>query len=188
MSDIFREHLDQFVLVFFDDILVYSNDPKEHEQHVRKVLEFLRQHKLFAKKSKCTFCSEKVEYLGFIISKDGVSTDPAKIEAVKNWPLPKNVREVWGFLGLIGWYRIFIPGYARIASLITSFLKKNKLFSWSQAAQEAFILLKEALIFDPILAPWFLKAFSCHNQRKRSSYRRSSEPRKKTHSIWISQA
>ena len=126
-----------------------------------------------------------MEYLGFIISKDGVSTDPAKIEAVKNWPLPKNVREVQGFfLGLTGWYSIFIPGYARIASPITSSLKKNKVFSWSQAAEEAFILLKEALIFYPILAlPDFLKAFSRHNQRKRSVYRRSSEPRKKTHSI-----
>ena len=91
MSDIFREHLDQIVLVFFDDILVYSKDLVEHKQHVCKVLELLCQHKLFAKKSKCTFCSKKVEYLGFIISKAGISTDPAKIEAVENWPLPKNV-------------------------------------------------------------------------------------------------
>ena len=156
----FKEHLDQFVLVFFDDILVYSKDPEEHEQHVHKVLELLRQHKIFAKKNKCTFCSKKVEYLGFIISKDGVSTDPAKIEAVKNWPSPKNVREVRGFLGFTGWYRIFILGYARIASPITSSLKKNKVFSWSQAAEEAFILLKEALISDPILAlPDFSKPF-----------------------------
>ena len=160
MSDIFREHLDEFVLVFFDDILVYSKDPEQHEQHVRRVLELLRQHQLYAKKSKCTFCTEKVEYLGFIISKDGVTTDPAKVEAVKNWPSPKSVTEVRGFLGLTGWYRIFIQAYARIASPITSTLKKNKLFLWTLAAKEAFNLLKEALISDPILAlPDFSKPF-----------------------------
>ena len=160
MSDIFREHLDQFVLVFFDDILVYSKDPAEHEQHVRCVLELLRQHQLYAKRSKCTFCAEKVEYLGFIISKHGVSTDPAKIEAVRNWPSPKSIREVRGFLGLTGWYRVFIPGYARIASPITSTLKKTKVFEWSEDAEQAFLLLKEALISDPILAlPDFAKPF-----------------------------
>ena len=93
-----------------------------------------------------------MEYLGFIISKDGVSIDPTKIEAVKNWPSPKNIREVRGFLGLTGWYLIFIPGYARIASPITSTLKKTKTFAWNEDAEQAFILLKEALISDPILA------------------------------------
>ena len=160
MSDIFREHLDEFVLVFFDDILVYSRNPEEHEQHVRRVLELLRQHQLYAKKSKCTFSSEKVEYLGFIISKDGVSTDPAKVEAVKNWPTPKNIREVRGFLGLTGWYRVFIQFYAKIAAPITSTLKKTKAFIWTPAAEQAFNLLKEALMSDPILAlPDFAKPF-----------------------------
>ena len=160
MSDIFRKHLDDFVLVFFDDILVYSKDPEHHELHVRHVLDLLRQHKLYAKKSKCTFSSEKVEYLGFIISKDGVATDPAKVEAVKNWPSPKNIREVRRFLGLTGWYRVFIPSYARIASPITSTLKKNKVFTWTRSAEEAFNLLKQALISVPILAlPNFAKPF-----------------------------
>ena len=84
MSEIFREHLDDFVLVFFDAILVYSKNEEEHEQHVRRVFQILRQNQLYAKRSKCTFFTEKVEYLGFIVSKDGVSTDPTKIEAVLN--------------------------------------------------------------------------------------------------------
>ena len=160
MSDIFREHLDEYVLVFFDDILVYSKNPEEHEQHVRRVLELLRQHQLFAKKSKCTFCTDKVEYLGFVISKDGVSTDPAKIEAVKNWPTPKNIREARGFLGLAGWYRVFVKSYAKIASPITATLKKTKVFLWTQASEEAFNLLKEALTSAPTLAlPDFTKPF-----------------------------
>ena len=94
MSEIFREHLDDFVLVFFDDILVYSKSEEEHEQHVCRVFQLLHQNHLYAKHSKCTFFTEKVEYLGFIVSKDGVSIDPTKIEAVLNWPLPRNVKEV----------------------------------------------------------------------------------------------
>ena len=124
MFDIFIKQLDEYVLVFFDDILVYSKNVKEHTRHVKNVLELLRQHKLYAKKSKCTFFTQKVEYLGFILSQEGVSTDPTKIEAVKNWPSPKNVREVRGFLGLTGWYRIFIQSYARIASPIMVTRKK----------------------------------------------------------------
>ena len=108
MSDIFREHLDEFSLVFFDDILVYTKDAQQHKQHVRRVLDLLCQHKLFAKKSTCTFLIEKVKYLGFVISNNGVATDPNKVEAMKNWPSPKNVREVWGFLGFKGWYHVFI--------------------------------------------------------------------------------
>ena len=103
---------------------------------------------------------EKVEYLGFIISKDGVATDPAKVEAVKNWPSPRNIYKVCGFLGLIGWYRVFIPSYACIASPITSTLKKNKVFNWTRSPEEAFNLLKQALISNPILAlPDFAKPF-----------------------------
>ena len=98
MSDVFREHLDDFVLVFFDDILVYSKNKDEHQEHLRKVLQLLRENQLYAKRSKCTFFTNKVEYLGFIVSKDGVLTNPAKIKAMVDWPQPKNVRQVHGFL------------------------------------------------------------------------------------------
>ena len=160
MTDIFRKQLDDFVLVFFDDILVYSKDPAEHENHVRQVLQLLREHKLYAKKSKCTFFTEKVEYLGFIVSKDGVSTDPSKVEAVVNWPQPNSVREVRGFLGLTGWYRVFIMSYAKIASPLTSILKKTNYFEWNDKAQASFEKLKDALVNAPVLKlPDFTKSF-----------------------------
>ena len=165
MTDIFHKHLDDFVLVFFDDILIYSKDPAEHENHVRQVLQLLREHKLYAKKSKCTFFSEKVEYLGFVVSKDGVSTDPSKVEAVVNWPQPKSVREVRGFLGLTGWYRVFIMSYAKIASPLTKILKKNNYFEWNAKAQESFEKLKDALVIAPVLKlPDFTKAISSNHR------------------------
>ena len=134
-------------------------NPAEHENHVRQVLQ-LREHKLYAKKSKCTFFTEKVEYLGFVVSKDGVSTDPSKIEAVVNWPQPNSVREVRGFLGLTGWYRVFIMSYAKIASPLTSILKKTNKFEWNDNAQASFEKLKDALVNAPVLKlPDFTKYF-----------------------------
>ena len=105
MTDLFKKELDDFVLVFFDDILIYSENLEDHEQHLRHVLEILRKAKLYAKKSKCTFFKDKVAYLGYIVSKEGISLDPAKVEAVINWPIPRNVSEVRGSLGLMGWCR-----------------------------------------------------------------------------------
>ena len=112
MQDIFKPYLDDFVLVFFDDILVYSKLIEEHEEHVRKVLRLLREHKLYAKKSKCKFFSPHIEYLGFIVLDEGIPVDPAKVKDIIEWPIPKNVSEVHGFLGIIGWYRTFIREYA----------------------------------------------------------------------------
>ena len=94
MQDIFRLYLDDFVLVFFDDNLIYSKSIEEHEEHVRKVLLLLREHKLYAKKSKCKFFSPQIEYLGFIVSEEGISVDPAKVKDIIEWPIPKNVSEV----------------------------------------------------------------------------------------------
>ena len=103
MNDVFREHLDDFVLVFFDDILIYSKNEEEHKEHLQRVLELLRKHQLYAKRSKCTFFTDKVEYLGFIVSKEGVATDLAKIQAIIDWPQPNNVSQVRGFLvSLVG--------------------------------------------------------------------------------------
>ena len=125
MQDIFRPYLDDFVLVFFDDILVYSKTIEEHEEHVRKVLQLLREHKLYAKKSKCKFFSPQIEYLGFIVSEEGISVDPAKVKDIIEWPIPKNVSEVRGFLGITGWYRTFIKDYAVIAAPLIGLLKKG---------------------------------------------------------------
>ncbi|MCO5557579.1 hypothetical protein L7F22_011145 [Adiantum nelumboides] len=125
MQDIFRPYLDNFVLIFFDDILIYSKDKANHEGHVRRVLEILRQHQLYAKESKCTFCSPQVSYLGFIISANGISIDPEKIKDIVEWPQPSSVNEIRGFLGITGWYRIFVKDYALIAAPLTGLLKKG---------------------------------------------------------------
>ena len=108
MQDIFRLYLDDFMLVFFDDILVYSKSIEEHEENVCKVLQLLREHKLYAKKRKCKFFSPQIEYLGFIVSEEGISVDPTNVKDIVEWPISKNVSEVRGFLGITGWYRTFI--------------------------------------------------------------------------------
>jgi hypothetical protein len=104
VQDILRPHLDAFVIVYIDDILIYSQNEAEHMQHVRKVLELLRQHKMYGKISKCEFFKEAVEYLGHIISSKGISTDPKKITTIQDWPQPKNIKELQSFLGLCNYY------------------------------------------------------------------------------------
>ena len=115
MNKVFMEYFRKFVLVFFDDILVYSKDMKEHLQHVKIVLDILRSNRLYAKKSKCSFGVLQVEYLGHIISGDGVSTDPAKVKAVMDWPIPTTLKSLGGFLGLTGYYRKFVRNYGAIS-------------------------------------------------------------------------
>ena len=112
MSDLFRTHLDDFVLVLFDDILIYSKTKKEHEEHLKIVLDILRKEKLYAKKSKCTFFIDKVAYLGYVVSQEGLSLDPKKVEAILNWPTPKNVPKVRSFMGLARWCKIFIKDFS----------------------------------------------------------------------------
>jgi hypothetical protein len=115
MNKVFMEELDKFVVVFIDDILIYSKSVDEHEQHLRVVLEKLRVHKLYAKFSKCEFWLEKVAFLGHILTAEGVAVDPEKVEAVSNWQQPTNVSEIRSFLGLAGYYRRFIEGFSKIA-------------------------------------------------------------------------
>ena len=108
MNRVFRPYLDQFVVVFIDDILVYSRDEQEHEQHLKIVLQTLREKKLYAKLSKCDFWLKEVSFLGHIVSAEGIRVDPAKIEAVVNWKSPRSVTEERSFLGLVGYYRRFV--------------------------------------------------------------------------------
>jgi len=158
-NHIFRHVLRKFVLVFFYDILVYSRSRAEHLDHLAAVFSILRSNQLFAKLSKYAFAIAKVEYLGHLISAQGVATDPAKIKAVQAWPEPQNVKQLKGFLGLSGYYRKFIKGYAHIAQPLTNLLKKGA-FEWTVEAHKAFKSLKAALVSAPVLGiPDFTKVF-----------------------------
>lgn len=144
MNDIFRPYLRKFVLVFFDDILVYSHNMEEHERHLRRVFETLVQHNLFAKQSKCKFASKEIEYLRHIVSDQGVHDDPSKVESMIKWPRPTTLKSLRGFLGLTGYYRRFIQGYGAIAGPLTRLLKKGA-FKWDPEAETAFEKLKQAV-------------------------------------------
>ncbi|XP_056690204.1 uncharacterized protein [Spinacia oleracea] len=158
-AGVFKPLLRKCVLVFFDDILVYSRDKEQHWGHLARVFELMRMHHMYAKASKCSFAIHKLEYLGHFISANGIETDPNKIAAVESWPVPKSVKELRFFLGLAGYYRKFVMHYSLIRKPLTDLLKKGA-FSWSDEAQTAFLSLKKALITAPVLAvPDFAKPF-----------------------------
>ncbi|XP_021867015.2 uncharacterized mitochondrial protein AtMg00860-like [Spinacia oleracea] len=159
MYSVFKPLLRKCVLVFFDDIFVYSRTEDEHWAHLRQVFELMRLHKMFAKASKCSFAIDKVEYLGHFISAKGVETDPNKIATVESWPVPKTVKELRSFLGLAGYYRKFVKHYSLISKPLTDLLKKGA-FAWSDEIHSAFTSLKQALVSAPVLAvPDFSKGF-----------------------------
>jgi hypothetical protein len=151
MNVIFQPYLHRFVIVFFDDILVYSKTTAEHVQHLAIVFQCLMDNCFLLKLSKCSFCQPSISYLGHIVSADGVGPDPTKIESMVNWPYPKNLKQLRGFLGLTGFYRKFVHNYAIIAQPLTDLLKKDA-FQWTARAQEAFDQLKEAMTRAPVLA------------------------------------
>ncbi|KAD2804787.1 hypothetical protein E3N88_38164 [Mikania micrantha] len=151
MNRVCKPYLDQFVIVFIDDILIYSRNKKEHEQHLRTVLELLKEERLYAKFSKCEFWLREVQFLGHVINSDGIHVDPAKIEAIKNWDVPTTPTEIRSFLGLAGYYRRFISNFSKIALPLTKLTQKSEPFVWTQKQEEAFQTLKQRLCNAPIL-------------------------------------
>jgi hypothetical protein len=152
MNWVFWPYLDQYVVVFIDDILVYSNSHLEHEQHLRVVLQTLRENQLYAKLDKCEFWLKEVVFLGHVISAEGIFVDPIKVEAVLKWERPTNMTEIRSFLGLAGYYRRFIEGFSTIASPLTKLTRKEVRFVWSEECEASFQELKERLTSAPVLA------------------------------------
>ena len=163
MNKVFMEYLDKFVIVFIDDILIFSKTEEEHEEHLRLVLQKLRDHQLYAKLSKCEFWLREVSFLGHVISEGGISVDPGKVKEVLNWKTPQNVGDIRSFLGLAGYYRRFIEGFSKISKPLTSLLEKRAVFKWTSAQEAAFKELKHKLTTAPVLVmPDMHKEFSVY--------------------------
>ncbi|GJS21588.1 putative reverse transcriptase domain-containing protein [Tanacetum coccineum] len=152
MNRVCKPYLDKFVIVFIDDILIYSKNKQEHAEHLKLILELLKKEQLYAKFSKCEFWIPKVQFLGHVIDSQGIHVDPAKIESVKDWESPKSATEIRQFLGLAGYYRRFIEGFSKIAKPMTKLTQKKIKFEWSDKAEAAFQLIKQKLCSAPILA------------------------------------
>ncbi|KAI3695430.1 hypothetical protein L1987_78427 [Smallanthus sonchifolius] len=152
MNRVCKPYLDKFVIVFIDDMLIYSRTKEDHEHHLKLILELLRNEKLYAKFSKCEFWIREVHFLRHVINKEGIHVDPSKIEAIKNWEAPKTPTEVRQFLGLAGYYRRFIENFSKIALPLTTLTQKEKKYDWSDKQESAFQLLKQKLCSAPILS------------------------------------
>jgi hypothetical protein len=149
MNKVFMEYLDRFVVVFIDNILVYSKS--DSEEHLRLVLQKLQDNQLYAKFRKCEFWIDEVPFLGHIISKGGILVDSSKVTTIVGWKTPSSVTEGWSFLGLAGYYRRFIEGFSKIAKPMTSLLEKGKEFKWTWECQESFNQLRFKLMAAPVL-------------------------------------
>jgi hypothetical protein len=151
MNRVFHDYLDQFIVVFIDDILIYSKNQEDHGVHLRKALERLRREQLFAKLEKCEFWLDSVSFLGHVISGEGVSVDPEKVKAVVDWTRPTSVHEVRSFLGLAGYYRRFIEGFSKLSGPLTALTRKNARYLWTDACEKNFQELKRRLVSAPVL-------------------------------------
>ena len=160
MNHVLRPLIGKFVVVYFDDILIYSKSLEEHIDHVRQVLSILRKEKLFANLPKCTFAKDKLVFLGFVVSSKGIEVDNSKVEAIRNWPTPTSVGHIRSFHGLAGFYRRFVKDFSTIACPLNELTKKNVSFTWGKAQQHAFDELKKRLTEAPLLVlPDFTKTF-----------------------------
>ncbi|OMO99181.1 reverse transcriptase [Corchorus capsularis] len=151
MNHVLRAFIGKFVVVYFDDILGYNRNLNEHVRHLRCVLDVLRVEKSYANLKKCTFCTNKLVFLGFVVSSQGIEVNEEKIKAIKEWPTPTNIGQVRSFYGLAGFYRRFVKDFSTLAAPITSVMKKNAPFKWGDEQQEAFEMLKDKLTNTPLL-------------------------------------
>jgi hypothetical protein len=149
MLRVFDPALDKYVVVYLDDILIYSKTKEEHLQHIRSVLGLLRTNGLYAKLSKCSFMQEQTDFLGHVISKDGVHTSAGLVRAIKEWPQPRKQKDVQQFIGLAQFYQQYIAGFADIALPLTALLGEGRLFVWDDDTAKAFLALKEAISSVP---------------------------------------
>jgi hypothetical protein len=163
MNLVFMSELDNFVVVFIDDILVYSKNMEEHEEHLRIVLQRLQEHQLYAKFSKCEFWIDEVPFLGHVMSPKRIVVDVGKVRDVVDWKPPTIVHQVRSFVGLVGYYQRLIPNFSKIAKSITELSKKGTKYVWSKDCDDAFQTLKKLLTTSPVLAqPNIAKSFDVY--------------------------
>ncbi|CAM8977654.1 unnamed protein product [Rhodiola kirilowii] len=160
MNHVLRAYIGRFVVVHFDDILINSRSKEEHLDHIKQVLDVLRKEKLYANMEKCSFCTNKVVFLGYVVSGQGIEVDESKVEEIKNWPTPINVSQVRSFHGLAGFYRRFVKDFSTIAAPLNELTKKGVIFKWDESQENAFLELKKRLTEAPLLVlPDFAKTF-----------------------------
>jgi hypothetical protein len=152
MNFVFMLKLDKFVIVFSEDILIYSKSEEEHVRHLYVILQWLWDHQLYAKFSECAFWLKEVPFLGHIISTEGIAVDPDKVQEVLHWKSPRSVTQIHSFLGLAGYYCRFIPNFSKITKPMTKLLEKEARFKWNPKCKEAFLTLKKLLTTAPVLA------------------------------------
>jgi hypothetical protein len=163
MNSVFMPELDKLAVVFIDGILIYFKSEEEHVRHLRVILQWLQDHQLYAKFSKCAFWLKEVPFLGHIISAEGIAVDPSKVQQVLDWKSPKSVTQICSFLGLAGYYCWFIPNFSHIAKPMTKLFEKEANFKWSMQWKEAFLTLKKFLTIAPVLAqPDIEKSFDVY--------------------------
>ncbi|KAH9667915.1 Endonuclease [Citrus sinensis] len=159
MNHVFKPLIGRFVVVYFDDILMYSQNKKQHLEHLRQVFEILRNQKLYVNLKKCKFFTDSLVFLGYVVSKDGIKMDPSKVEAILNWPIPKSLHDIRSFHGLASFYQRFIRGFSTIVAPVTECLKGEG-FKWTNETQESFDIIKRKVTEAPVLSlPDFSKVF-----------------------------
>jgi hypothetical protein len=160
MNEVLRSFIGKFVVVYFDDILIYSKSLDEHSEHLCAIFGALREARLFANLEKCTFCTNRVAFLGYVVTPQGIELDEAKIETIKSWPIPATLTQLWSFLGIVRFYRGFVRDFSTIAAPLNDLTKKGVPFYWGATQEHSFNTLIDKLTHAPLLQlPDFGKTF-----------------------------